>query len=422
MKTLIILIGAILFCFQTFAADENYVLKMEEVSERIAKNNLTQVENAIRVYQAKENIHFSKRNLLPKLNLWRLAGVVVEGVMGNYAGAAMGLIEDIAPFLVPANWFRVKQSKILYQAQLEQYKSIWSNVLMTAKLLFINTLRDQATLATLESQVQQLDDLIELARSREIFGGTTPQFRKSLEIRRFELLEDVRAFKLVLYESKKNLLMIAGIEINKELMLEAIPLPNLEELKPIDASAYLNTVLSASPELKQYDHLVLALKSVKKEVSFSILGVSSASRGIMGGIFDNIPMQDGLGFGAGPSIRIAKGEAQALLTQKQASSETLKKGLYVLAEHFNSTLGYYPDILERFQLAQENYDLIKSNLILGGEVDFVELKDALVTLLSSELMVKSYLYDALLGQEKLSRMTFSDDYNKMPAPAWQVEK
>ncbi|MBX9766417.1 MAG: hypothetical protein K2X47_04020, partial [Bdellovibrionales bacterium] len=88
-------------------------LTVDEVAERVGKFNLSVYANALKVYQAKESIQVARGNLLPKLNLWRLAGNFngVSPVM-SLANTAGSLIEVIAPFLVPATWFRLKQVKL----------------------------------------------------------------------------------------------------------------------------------------------------------------------------------------------------------------------------------------------------------------------------------------------------------------------
>ena len=102
-----------LFClvFSGFVfAQEPTVITLSDVANHVKKQNYEVLQNAQRVYQARETINFSRRSLMPRLNLWSIATVVIDW------RSAIGLVDEIAPFLVPNNWLRVKQSEILYLA------------------------------------------------------------------------------------------------------------------------------------------------------------------------------------------------------------------------------------------------------------------------------------------------------------------
>jgi len=124
-----------LFTFQlTFASGT--IISLADVSKKVQESNFAVLENAERVYQAKETINFSKRNLLPRLNFWNILKAPFDW------SSSVEIVQDIAPFLVPNNWFRITQNNLFYLAQKEQYRALWANEVMTAKLLYINTLRD----------------------------------------------------------------------------------------------------------------------------------------------------------------------------------------------------------------------------------------------------------------------------------------
>ena len=284
MKFIILL--SVIFALTAHA--ENKTVTLTEVAEHVKAQNFEVLKNAQRVYQAKETINFSKRNLLPKLNLWRIISSPFDW------RSAIGLVGDIAPFLVPNNWLRVKQSEVLYEAQKEQYRALWANEIMTAKLLYVNTLRDIEFKSVIQEQQEFLDELIHIVETRQVFGDVPPQVIKLLKIRKLHLSEDLRVLDNLVFEEHKALAFIMGIDQDVELSLESIELPNIEDLKPIQYETFVFRAISSSPEIAQFEHIQKGLKYIKKEVWFSFLGASSASRGINGGVFDHIPIQDGL--------------------------------------------------------------------------------------------------------------------------------
>src|SRR5690606_29692463 len=122
-------------------------IRLSDVVEKVSVDNYSVYQNSLRVYQAKESITIARMNLLPRLNLWNLASSAIEIFAGGPTGAVAGafsIVEDIAPFLVPANWFRIGQNKLFYKADLEGYKALWSNEVYTAKALYHHILLDSS--------------------------------------------------------------------------------------------------------------------------------------------------------------------------------------------------------------------------------------------------------------------------------------
>lgn len=185
-------------------------ITINDVVKKVSTENFEVYGNALKVYQAKENIQFARMNLLPKLNLWRVAGVAVESALGNYS-SALGLIGDIAPFLVPANWFRLEASKVLYMAEKEGYRAFWANSLMTAKAIYVHLLLDQSLLEHIRQSEQELTDLLVLVTSRETLGGVPQGASRDIEIRLLGLQEDERALEVLVNEEESLLSYYDGL-------------------------------------------------------------------------------------------------------------------------------------------------------------------------------------------------------------------
>ena len=94
MKRFIISFVALTISFNLSAQTS---ISLDQVAEEVKQSNFTVLENAQRVYQAKETINFNKRNLLPRLNLWNILKTPF-----SWKGA-LDVVQDIAPFLVPSN-------------------------------------------------------------------------------------------------------------------------------------------------------------------------------------------------------------------------------------------------------------------------------------------------------------------------------
>ena len=398
MKILIILL------LLSSIANAEVKISLADVSKKVKGQNYTLLENAQKVYQSKEMINFSRKNLLPKFNFWNLIKIPFD------PAASIDLIQDVAPFLVPSNWFKIQENKIFADVYNQQYNALWANEVLTAKLLYMSAAKDNEFLELLKHQMVQVDELIAIAKTREIFAGQSPQSRKFLQIKRLEINEDIRSLSQLLMIEKKELVGILGLEAQEEIILDSIELPSRETTKPIDPIPMLDNALKASPEIKQFKLLRSALKYVRKEVYFSFLGGSSYSGGIGGGVFDNIPMQGGLGFGAGPSLRIAKSEGKSLEIRENATAEVIKRNLIVLAKTQNSVVENLDNHNERLALSMQNFRIIKTQFLLGEEISALEMLESLNNLFDAAISQKNFLYDLAQIEEKINRLILAKDY------------
>jgi len=402
---LISIIATFIFSISSYASPVE--LKLEDVASKVSNDNFLVIENAERVYQKKENIKFSRANLLPKLNIWnllKLPAVFIDPL------AVGDIIQDVAPFLVPSNWFKLGQSKHLYKAQKEQYRALWANEVNTAKLLFVSVYRDDVFSNLVEEKMSNYKEIMEIAKTRNIFGNGNLFAYNLVKDRYLSLVEDSRNLENLVYSETKALQFLTGINNEEDVIIATPMLPELENAKEIEFSKIIFKAIEASPEVFQYEHLMNALSKVKGQINFSILGASTFSLGEGNGVFDHIPIQDGLGFGMGASVRISKSEGRILKTQLKATIETIKKQVNVLVKEYNSLITNYSITQERIQLAQSNYNAMMSHIAIGGTLDVMEMVEILDNLYASKILLLSYKFRFSDLVEKLKRITFTGDY------------
>lgn len=382
------------------------IITLADVVKKVSTDNYLVLENAQRVYQAKESIAVARGNLLPSLNLWKIISMPLTIVGG------LGAVEDIAPFLVPANWMRVEEQKLLHQAQKESYRALWANEVMTAKTLYMHLMLDVALLGQVEASRTTLKAVLELVMARERFGTVPPGTSRGVEARLLAIEEDVRALTVLISEEKSLLSYLMGFPSTVELVLMPIPMPDFEGLKPLDYREYEASVVSASPELQQYDQLLKVADLVKREIYFSFLGVSTMSRGAGGGVFDGLPVSKGLGFGTGGSIRIAKAQKEIIRTQRRGSEETLKRSLNLLVETYNLDLVSYRNVKRREYLTRSIITDLQARLRFGEAVDAEDLIRASEAHIEAETALAGVKLRVVTAEDKLSRMLLRGDYSK----------
>jgi hypothetical protein len=404
----IIYIFTLLISVSTFA--KNVELKIEDVVKKVSNENFLVIENAERVYQKKENIKFSRASLLPKLNIWNLLKLPAIFIDPLSIG---DIIQDVAPFLVPSNWFKLGQSKHLYKAQKEQYRALWANEVNTAKLLFMSVYRDHSLTNLISDKSTKYKEILEIAKARNLFGHGNIFAFNLIKDRYLALVEDSRNLNNLTYSETKDLQFLTGINNEEDVDLIAPSLPKLEDARKIEFAKLIFKAIDASPEVYQYEHLLNALSKVKGQINFSILGTSTFSSG--DGVFDNIPIQDGLGFGMGASVRIAKSEGRILKTQLKATIETIKRQVNVLVNEYNSLIENYSITQERIALSNANYNAMMSHIAIGGTLEVMEMIEILDNLYTSKILLMSYKFRFSDLVEKIKRITFSGDYAQGPS-------
>lgn len=382
------------------------IISLEKVAKEVKQSNFAILRNAQRVYQAKETINFSKKNLLPRLNFWNVLKLPFDWM------SAVDIVQDVAPFLVPSNWFRLSQNKLFFLAEKEQYRALWANEVMTAKLLYINTLRDDDFLNLLKIQKSRVSELVELVKTRSILGEVPPQVLKFLRIRELEVAEDIRSVEVLVHDEKKAISFLMGIPQETSVEFLPLSLPRVEELEKISFETFVFRALDNAPEINQYKYIKQSLKYLRGEVYFSFLGSSTTARSAAGGVFNGIPIQDGLGFGMGSSLRIARSQGHIIDLNSRATKEVIKKNLYNLVYNFNSFIDNIENQNKRFQLALDNYEIVKTQILLGMRIDPLEILTSIDNLFDASISLRNYKYEIVTTMEKLKRSIFNGDYSK----------
>lgn len=410
MKSSYLLSLAVALCSINISQAGVTPLSLSEMVKKVGTADYVVLDNALRVYQAKEGVQVARANLLPKLNFWKIVSIPFD------PKSALGVIEDIAPFLVPANWLRVEEEKLFLQAQRQGYRALWGNEVLTAKAIYLRALADQSLYSSISSEISDLEQAFKIAETREILGGAPVGLSQDLRVRILSLQEDQKNLSVVLNDELSFIAYLSGFKGNESIELKAVSIPDMASLEPLNYPDFEFRALDSSPEIRQYDHLIEAADYVKQERYFSFLGGSSMSRNVAGGVFDGLPEQNGLGFGLGPSVRIVQAQKKILQIQRQGVQETVRRSLKVLTDNYNLDLGSVPNLKKRMELTRDISSRIRFRIQLGDAVDPIELIEASRNQLQAEASWLALQYRFLANEDRLNRLIFNGDYSAPPNP------
>ncbi len=378
-------------------------LTMDDVATKVKSQNLSVLQNAEKVYQAKLSIDEARLNLLPKLNLWNLGKAFIDPT------GLLDIVQDIAPFLVPANWFRLKETEILYKAEREGLRALQANEVYAARSLYLKVLMDQEMYNSLKRHHAELSTIKSLAEDRLELGMEKPELVREIQIQHLKINEDVEQLKLLVNYEKNILNQTLGFPIGEELTLAQVNFSN-EQLKPIDPTEWEVVALNNSPEVKQYVHFINVLPKIKKEIYFSFLGVPSLSRGTAGGIFDHLPVSQGLGFANSKQVAIVSSQGKILKLQKKGVEETIKRQILNVSQVHNSALNLYASQKERLKLSELNFESLKQKIGFGTNVSLAEVSATLLSLSQSRASYSEATYRFVMNYDMLSRLSLTGVY------------
>lgn len=385
----------------------NLDVPLNQVAAKLKASNLEIYEGAARVYNAKQKIKFARANLLPKLNIWRLATVIVD-----WKSAADVITQDLVPFLVPGNWKRVKQVKILSAATNEGFHGLSKNMIFHTKLQYFQIQQDlyqyklqkilydstSKALNSLEGQTQLKSEIL--------------LWYQELKFKKTSLEADLINLTQLTWEERQQLSLSLALDNNQIILPEAINSSILDEQTNNESEIQVSDdVISNSCELKEFDLILKAAPSVKKEIQWNVLGVSEISRGAGGGAFDSIPIQDGLGFGSGSSVKIHKSQVELLKKQKDGVTQTLQRQIQTIQKNRISIKELTNILEEKTSMVDQEIENAKLQMTFGSAVSPVTIIDLEQKKLIIEIERLALYFQNKVEIEKIKRLYGLEDYH-----------
>lgn len=388
------------------AAEKRAVaIKLNEVVKRIRTKNYKVRTTNLKTYQAKTNIEKARADLLPKLTIWNIASIALNPT------SIIDQITDIAPFLVPANWTRLEENKVLYKAEQEGYRALWSNEVHVAKTLYMRILFDQMLVEHIAKSADELERIHRIVKTHETFGGARPGTARDIEIKVLGLREDQQNLKLLISQEINELSYALALKADVRMELASVELPDVQNLKAMDYRKYEQRALSESPERKQYTYLLSTLEFIKQGISYSFFGSSPVSRNAAGGVFDAIPETSGV-FSQNASIKIADAQGEILRIQRTGIEQTVLRQLRGVSAQYNSDLQNYEMYEKRLQLARESNAALTRRAQMGDGLNAVEFSENVRTRIQAETAMFATQFRLYTGLDRLQRITFTGDYAK----------
>ncbi|MCM0606513.1 MAG: TolC family protein [Xanthomonadaceae bacterium] len=405
-----ILIALLLMLYSAPSRSEPVIeVDIETVTKKVSDQNFLILQNAMRVYQSKEAVNVSRGQVLPRLNVWKWSSMLFD------IRSATSIVEDVAPFLVPSNWFRVQEQKELYESQRHAYYALWLNEVYNARVLYYKIFLDQRLSEFIKREIRELNSIKEIVASRELWGALRPGSTLELDVRILALEEDLRSLNSLLIETRSLLAMAMSLDPNIKLVLLPMKELKIDSLKfGLDYSFLSRIALERSPEVQQYENLISVARIIRQEFSVTALGLNTLARGFTGSQFDSMPIQPGLGFGTPASIRIARGQQNLLILQKWVIEEVIKKQIKNLILDVELDFSNLENITKRVEYTKGLLDITYKRISMGEEVDLLHLVEASRNHIAAEMSEQEVELRFYKHMERKNRLLIEDVYNQQP--------
>lgn len=407
MHKIFIILLPILFLPGYLFAQQDTLIKMNGLTEKLKSSNPDIYTGATQVYNANQKIKFARSALLPKLNIWRVASIIID-----WKSVADILTQDVIPFLVPSNWLKMKESKILYEATNEGFHSLQKNTIFQTKLMYLQLQQEIYQRLLQEDYLLSIDKMLATLDGQTHFNNSMSQTYRDLSYKKSVLQMDILKLENLILEERNLLSMALGLKPNELLMPEEINPVLLKKSSNMNYIKDYNTdVLLYSCELKEFDSLIKVAPKVKGEIYWNLLGVTNISRGAAGGIFDEIPIQDGLGFGKNTSLRIHKKQLDLLNKQREGIAQILLRQVDTISSNFKFLEQQKAISFEKLALLEIDHEQLQLESIFGTNFNPLKLSETEQKIVLTKILIANLSLALFSEQEKLKRLYEQDDYS-----------
>ena len=161
---------------------------IKDIISQVQSNNFDVRSKAEKVYRAKKNIKVKIGRLLPGLNFSNTVGAAFAGVeaAGGSYGGAIGVASSFLGFLFPSNWFKLKESKLFFEAERRSYNTLIANQINASETLAYTVHLTKRFKDLFDNYISEMDQILKVSQLRSEYGEDTKDM--VLQIENLQLL------------------------------------------------------------------------------------------------------------------------------------------------------------------------------------------------------------------------------------------
>jgi len=376
----------------------------------IAQSNHSVLQGMNDLQKAKTQVWLARTQLLPSINF---GGVLESAASGSFVSATVSVL---LPFLLPSNWFNLKESKELLKSQTLSFDLVLLNQYATAYSLYATVIEDEGLLGILKSQTATYAKIQAIIEERYEVGLAT--YQELIQSRAQTQLGRSQESQMtaLLAKERATLRQILGLSVSQDFSLDARDVPPSAS-ESTGLSTLLNAAFEKSPERQQINYLITAGKAEKWKRIFGFFTGSSVSTHFGSGqtAFSSFTQSANmnLGFSTIPTVALSQQEVNGLGLRmseiKQEQGRILESTLASIREAKAQTAQSSQaekNLKEAFEIEVQKYESGLTDLL-----HVYQMQNSVVQ--ASTTRVKS-ISDLNQQRIQLHRVLIADQFGQLP--------
>ena len=370
---------------------------LEELRKRAIEQSFDSRAEFERVLQARLAARGAYLNLAPHFTLNTILGFLTFSWMSIIKSAG-----DLAPFLLPTRWFRIREAKFQSQADYKGWLVMRADAGCLTEGLMYSVLRDRKSVTVLGQTRAQTVKLRDEIKLREELGIERPDASLVLSA----VIGSVDNALLMLNE---------GIRAEMSATAQAAGFMNPDAISEIKAPETLTIVgaqkldkeplkipvIAKSLELQQMDSLINVAQVNRRERYFSWMDPSGG--------------EGALGFGFFDYLRVGQSKVRELFDRRAELQSTLLQKLSNSVGEINMAVDLYQLSTNLSDLHRRRIARMNQDLALGTTISLYEMSSALQEQMRADLAVINAEYSYYTSLGKLNRLLFQNGYEPTEA-------
>ncbi len=346
-------------------------------------NSIESKKDALRVYQAQQNIRSKIGGLLPSFNL-RYASDPME--------LALEFIPNLLGFLFPSNWYKMKESILFARAEETNHRVLLANQINGTEILYYAIHKELHVRQLLSKHIQFSKEFLNILSIREEEGELPLETLESAKAYLAELNINEITYKRVI----KDLVYDLGFALNlkedwRNVGIKPLNLPTLDAVEPLNYEDYFPEIKEKSLEMLSLEYLRVAATYARKARAWTFLDPESGT-------------ESGLGFGYFFNLNIDKASINMVTLKKEDFENRLREALYKLINDHNSNLEIYDETMRGLGSLRIVLDGMLEDFSISGELDMAELEGIINRILFFQLEKSFTQHAYLITQSNLKRL------------------
>jgi hypothetical protein len=358
-------------------------IDLDEAIRLSQTNSLETKKDALRVYQAQQNIRAKIGGLFPTFNV-RYAFEPKE--------LALEFVPNLLGFFLPSNWFKLKESILFARAEETNYRILLGNQINADEVLYYAIHKELQVKKIISKHIQFSNEFLNILSIREEEGELPLEVLESTKAYLNELTINEITYNRVL----NDLFFDMGFALNlKEdwprVGIKPLALPNLGSVGPISYDDYFAEIKKKSLELVSLEYLRVASIYAKKARAWSFLTPDGE-------------VESGFGVGWFFNLKIDKANVKMVELEKENFENRLRETLYKLINEHNSNLNIYDEAIRGLWSLKIVLEGLLEDFRISGDLDFEELEGIIKKIFYFQLEKSFAQHTHLITQSNLKRL------------------